>query len=106
MNYILLAMASSGEGGGAGGLGMLLPIVLIFLIMYFLMIRPQQKKHREHQAMLQALKKGDRVITSGGLLATVLNIKEKENIVVLKLAENVKVEAQKSAIAGRIATGE
>jgi preprotein translocase subunit YajC len=85
---------------------MLLPIVLIFLIMYFLMIRPQQKKHREHQQMLEALRKGDRVVTSGGLLATVLNIKEKENIVVLKLSENVKVEIQKGAIAGRIAKGE
>jgi preprotein translocase subunit YajC len=56
--------------------------------------------------MLQELKRGDKVITSGGLLGTVLNIKEKENIVVLKLGENIKVEAQKGAIAGRIATGE
>jgi preprotein translocase subunit YajC len=106
MNHILLAMSSSGQGGGAGGLGMLLPIVLIFVIMYFLMIRPQQKKHREHQAMLGSLKKGDRVITTGGLLGTVLNIKEKENIVVLKLGENIKVEAQKGAIAHVIVKSE
>jgi len=103
LNLIMLASASSGQGGG---LGMLLPIVFIFLIMYFLMIRPQQKKHRQHQLMLQSLKKGDRVVTSGGILATVLNIKEQENIVVLKLAENVKVEIQKGAIAGKIAEGE
>lgn len=100
-----MASGSSGQGG-VSGLGMLLPIVLIFLIMYFLMIRPQQKKQRQHQLMLQSLKKGDRVVTSGGFLATVLNIKEQENIVVLKLAENVKVEIQKGAIAGKIAEGE
>jgi preprotein translocase subunit YajC len=105
VNSIWLAMSSSGQGGG-GGMGMLLPIILIFVIMYFLMIRPQQKKHREHQQMIQALRKGDRVLTSGGLYATVLNIKEKENIVVIKIADNVKVEIQRNSIAGLIAKGE
>jgi len=105
MNPIWLAMSSSGQGGG-GGLGMLLPIILIFVIMYFLMIRPQQKKHREHQQMIQSLRRGDRVITSGGLYATVLNIKEKENVVVVKIAENVKVEIQRNSIAGVIEKGE
>ena len=106
MNSIWLAMSSSGQGGGGGGIGMLLPIILIFVIMYFLMIRPQQKKHRLHQQMIQALRKGDKVITSGGLYATVLNIKEKENMVVVKIAENVKVEIQRSSIAGLIEKGE
>jgi preprotein translocase subunit YajC len=106
VNPIWLAMSSSGQSGGGGGLGMLLPIILIFVIMYFLMIRPQQKKHREHQQMIQSLRKGDKVITSGGLYATVLNIKEKENVVVVKIAENVKVEIQRSSIAGVIEKGE
>jgi preprotein translocase subunit YajC len=106
VNPVWLAMSSSGQSGGGGGLGMLLPIVLIFVIMYFLMIRPQQKKHREHQQMIQSLRKGDKVITSGGLYATVLNIKEKENVVVVKIAENVKVEIQRGSIAGVIEKGE
>ena len=87
-------------------MGMLLPIILIFVIMYFLMIRPQQKKHREHQQMIQSLRRGDKVITSGGLYATVLNIKEKENIVVVKIADNVKVEIQRNSIAGLLERGE
>jgi len=106
VNPFWLAMSSSGQSGGGGGLGMLLPIILIFVIMYFLMIRPQQKKHREHQQMIQSLRKGDKVITSGGLFGTVLNIKEKENVVVVKIAENVKVEIQRSSIAGLIEKGE
>ena len=105
MSPIWLAMSSSGQGGG-GGMGMLLPIILIFVIMYFLMIRPQQKKHREHQQMIQSLRRGDKVITSGGLYATVLNIKEKENIVVVKIADNVKVEIQRNSIAGLLERGE
>jgi preprotein translocase subunit YajC len=104
VNSIWLAMSSSGQGGG--GFGMLLPIILIFVIMYFLMIRPQQKKHKEHQQMIQSLRKGDRVITSGGLYATVLNIKEKDNRVVVKIADNVKVEIQRNSIAGVIEKGE
>lgn len=104
VNSIWLAMSSSGQGGG--GFGMLLPIILIFVIMYFLMIRPQQKKHKEHQQMIQSLRKGDRVVTSGGLYATVLNIKEKDNRVVVKIADNVKVEIQRNSIAGVIEKGE
>lgn len=84
----------------------LLPFILMFVILYLLLIRPQQRKHREHQMMLQSLKKGDRVVTTGGFLATVLNIKEKENLVVLRLAENVKVEIQKGAIAAIIPKAE
>lgn len=98
-------MGSSGGGGGGGALG-LLPFLLMFVILYLLLIRPQQRKHREHQQMLQSLKKGDRVVTTGGFLATVLSIKEKENVVVLRLAENVKVEIQKGAIAAIIPKGE
>jgi preprotein translocase subunit YajC len=80
----------------------LLPFILMFVILYLLLIRPQQKKHRVHQQMLQTLKKGDRVLTTGGLFGTVVGIKEKENVVVLRLAENVKVEVQKGAISAKI----
>jgi preprotein translocase subunit YajC len=102
-----MAMAQPASGGGGGGLLTLLPwLAIMFLIFYVFMIRPQQKKQQAHRQMLTSLKKGDRVITSGGFLATVLNIKEKEKVVVLKLAENTKVEIQMSAIASKISTGE
>lgn len=105
MSDVALAMGSQGGGGGGGALG-LFPFILMFVILYLLLIRPQQKKHREHQQMLETLKKGDRVVTTGGFYATVLNIKEKENIVVLRLTENVKVEIQKGAIAAKIVRNE
>jgi len=91
-------MGSSGRsGGGAGFLG-LLPFILIILIIYFLMIRPQSKKQREHKMMLDNLRKGDRVITAGGIIGIIVGMKEKENTVVLKLGENVKIEILKTSI--------
>jgi preprotein translocase subunit YajC len=84
-----------GEGGSSGLLG-LWPIVLIFVIFYFLLIRPQQKKQKDHQKMLESIKKGDRVVTSGGVYGTVIGVKD--NVVVLKIAEDVKVEFSKAAI--------
>ncbi len=101
MSDVAFAMSSQGGGGGGGVMG-LLPFILMFVILYLLLIRPQQKKHRVHQQMLQTLKKGDRVLTTGGLFGTVVGIKENENIVVLRLAENVKVEVQKGAISAKI----
>jgi preprotein translocase subunit YajC len=84
------------EGGGGSPLSGLWMIALIFVIFYFLLIRPQQKKQKEHQKMLEAITKGDRVVTSGGLYGTVVGVKD--NIVVLRIAEDVKVEFAKSAI--------
>lgn len=72
-------------------------IVLIFVIFYFLLIRPQQKRQKEHQKMLSTIAKGDRVVTSGGMFGVVVGIDDQK--VVLKIAENVKVEFAKSAIA-------
>jgi preprotein translocase subunit YajC len=85
-----------GEGGGGSTLFTLFPILLIFVIFYFLLIRPQQKRQKEHQKMLESIQKGDRVLTTGGLYGNVIGIKE--NIVVLKIAENVKIEVAKSAV--------
>lgn len=87
---------TQGQQGGGGALIGLWPIILIFVIFYFLLIRPQQKRQKEHQRMVESLKKGDRVLTSGGIYGTVVGVKE--NIVVLKIAENVKVEFAKSAV--------
>ena len=77
----------------------ILPIVAIFAVFYFLLIRPQQKQRREREAMIQAVKKGDRVVTTSGLHATVTNLTEQT--IVLRAADGVKLEFDRSAI-GRI----
>jgi len=81
-----------------GALGQFLPLILIFGIMYFLLIRPQQKKVKDHQAMVGALRRGDQVITQGGLIGKVVKVKD-DNEVEVELAENVKVRVVKSTIA-------
>jgi preprotein translocase subunit YajC len=85
-----------GEGGGGSPLSGLWMIALIFVIFYFLLIRPQQKKQKQHQNMLESVKKGDKVVTSGGIYGTVVGVKD--NVVVLRIADDVKVEFAKSAI--------
>ena len=67
------------------------------------MIRPQSKKQKEHRSMLDNLKKGDKVVTAGGIIGTIAGIKEKENSVILKIADNVKMEILKSSIS-KVAT--
>jgi preprotein translocase subunit YajC len=101
MNPVLLMGAPPQQGGGAAGgsgnlLFTLLPFVLIFAIFYFLVIRPQAKRQKETVKMLDSLKQGDRVVTSGGLFGTVAGVKD--NVVVLKVADQVRVEVAKSAI--------
>jgi len=74
--------------------------VLIFLIFYLLIVRPQQKRQREHQRMLTEIKNGDRVVTTGGLIGNVIGSKDEEgvSILVIKIAENTKVEVSRSHI--------
>ena len=79
------------------GIESLIPLVLIFGIMYFLMIRPQQKKIKEHQAMVSALRKGDQVVTQGGLIGKVAKVKE-NNEVEVDLAEGVRVRVVQNTI--------
>ncbi|MFK7876475.1 MAG: preprotein translocase subunit YajC [Paracoccaceae bacterium] len=79
-------------------IGQFIPLILIFAIMYFLLIRPQQKKLKEHQAMVEALRRGDQVVTQGGLIGKVSKVKE-DNEVEVELAEGVKVRVVKSTIA-------
>jgi len=74
------------------------PLILIFAIMWFLLIRPQQKKLKQHQAMVAALRKGDQVVTQGGLIGKVIRVKEGEEIEV-EIAEGVKVRVVKNTIA-------
>ncbi len=83
-----------------GGFLSLLPLILIFIIFYFLLILPQRKKEKEHARMLASLKKGDRVVTSGGILGTVVNIKDKT--IVLKVDDGTRIEFLKSAISHKL----
>ncbi|MES0823961.1 MULTISPECIES: preprotein translocase subunit YajC [Ruegeria] len=82
-----------------GAIAQFLPLILIFAIMYFLLIRPQQKKMKQHQAMVEAVRRGDQVVTQGGLIGKVSKVKEGENEIEVELAENVKVRVVKSTIA-------
>ena len=77
------------------GIGQFIPLILIFVIFYFFLIRPQQKKVKEHKAMVESLKRGDKVVTSGGITGTVERLIDNDKVEVA-IAENVKVEIVKS----------
>ena len=76
---------------------MLMPMILIFVVFYFLIIRPQQKRAKEHKSMIESLKKGDKIITTGGAYGVIEEVKT--NTVIVKIAENVRVKFGKSYIA-------
>jgi preprotein translocase subunit YajC len=95
------AMGAAPQGGGqgqAGGLMGFLPLVLIFVIFYFLLIRPQQKKAKEHKAMLDGLKKGDKIVTSGGIYGLIEEVRPET--VTVKIAENVRIKLGKGYVVG------
>ena len=77
------------------GIGQFIPLILIFVIFYFFLIRPQQKKVKEHKAMVEGLKKGDKIVTSGGITGTISRVIDNDKVEV-EIAENVKVEIVKS----------
>ena len=88
-------------GGGTGGdqpnpIASLLPFVLMFLVLYLLILRPQMKKQRNQQRMIDELEKNDEIVTSGGIHGTILNIKD--DILVVKIADNVKIEVSRAAV--------
>jgi preprotein translocase subunit YajC len=88
--------------GGASAFTSFVPLILIFAIMYFLLIRPQQKKAKEHTNMVKALRRGDQVVTAGGLIGKVVKVKE-SNEVELEIATGVKVRVVQSTI-GQVLT--
>ncbi|WP_135469779.1 preprotein translocase subunit YajC [Crenalkalicoccus roseus] len=92
------AYAQDGVGGGAALIMQLLPLILIFVVFYFLLIRPQQKRQREHREMLKALKRGDKVLTSGGIIAQVTRVKEGVDEVEVEIAPNVRVNVVRQTI--------
>ncbi len=75
----------------SAGIGQFIPLILIFVIFYFFLIRPQQKKVKEHKAMVESLKKGDKVVTSGGITGTISRVIDNEKVEV-EIADNVTVE--------------
>ena len=88
------------------GIGQFIPLILIFVIFYFFLIRPQQKKVKEHKLMVENLKRGDQVITSGGIVGTVERVMENDKVEI-QIAENINVEVIKSTgIQGLVTTSE
>jgi preprotein translocase subunit YajC len=102
MDIAYAAGGFPGGGGPGGGFTAFIPLLLMFGVFYFLLIRPQQKKQRETKDMLKNLKTGDQIVTSGGLYGTIIGFGE-DNRVKVKIAENVKVDIARSGISGKIA---
>jgi preprotein translocase subunit YajC len=94
---------ASGQGGDMNTLLSFLPMVLIFVVFYFLLIRPQQKKAKDQRVMLENLKKGDSVITQGGMYGKIASIQDQ--VVTLEIADKVRVRVARSHIAGIAPTG-
>ena len=96
---MLIAPAYAQTGGAPGGLDLisLMPLLLIFVVFYFLLIRPQQKKMKQHRDMISALKRGDRVLTAGGIIGTVVKIEE-DNTLLVDIAKDVRVRVARNTI--------
>ena len=88
---------ATGSGGFGSTFGSLVPLLLIFLIMYFIIIRPQQKKAKEHKLMVEALKRGDQVLTQGGIIGKVSKIKD-DNEIEVEISANTKVRIVRSTV--------
>lgn len=88
---------TAGDAGTASMLSSLVPFVLIFAIMWFMLIRPQQKKMKEHRAMIESLRRGDQVVTAGGVIGKVVKVKE-DGEVEVEIADGVKVRVVRSTI--------
>ena len=96
--FVTPAYAQAAGGGGDVFTSLVIPMVLIFGIMYFLLIRPQQKKIKEHQAVIDSVRRGDSVITAGGLVGKVTKVKDEAGEVEVEIAAGVKVNVLKNTI--------
>ena len=88
--------------GGGDGFSTLIPLVLIFAVFYFLLIRPQQKRAKMHREMLSAIRRGDRIVTGGGILGKVIKVRDNDELDV-EIAEGVKIRAQRGGVSGVMA---
>jgi len=106
MFNLVYAMGTGGTGGGTGGggLGAFLPLIIIFAIFYFLLIRPQQKKSKQHKQLLADLKKGDKVVSSGGLHGVITGLSD--DVVTVEISPKVRVKITRGSIAGVIRKSE
>ena len=98
MSFFISDAMAQGAGGQPGGFDFtaILPLIIMFGIFYFLLIRPQQKKAKEHKSLVEALKKGDEIITNGGLLAKVTDVGD--NFLTCQVADNVEIKIQSHAV--------
>jgi len=103
MSFFISDAYAQGTEGTAGTLELILPLVLMFGIFYFLLIRPQQKKAKEHKGMVEALGKGDEIITNGGLLAKITEVED--NFLTCQISNNVEVKIQRHAVASVLPKG-
>jgi len=95
--FFAQAQPAAPAPGPAGGIGFFVPFIFIFVIMYFVLFRPQKKRQQQQQRLISSLKTGDQVVTNAGIHGLIANVKE--TTVMLKVADNVKIEMEKSAIA-------
>ena len=101
--FISQALAQeAGNAAGPGALGAFLPIILIFVVFYFLLIRPQQKKMKQHKEMLAAIRRGDRIVTGGGIVGTVSKVID-DNEIQVEIAEGVRVRVHRGLISAVLA---
>ena len=103
LSFILAQASSPAPANPAGGIGFFVPLIFIFIIMYFVMIRPQKRRQDEQKKLISALKTGDRVVTNAGIHGLIANVKE--TTVLLKVADNVKIEIEKSAVTNVLKEG-
>jgi preprotein translocase subunit YajC len=96
---VSLSQAAAPSGGAGGGLMQFVPLVAIFAIFYFLVLRPQSKKAKEHQAMLSELKKGDEVVTQGGIIGKISGMSDSE--LTLQVQEGVRLRVTRASVQGR-----
>jgi preprotein translocase subunit YajC len=94
--FIAQAQSASPTAGGPNPIASFIPLILIFIIMYFLLFRPQMRRQKEQQRVVSTLKTGDRVVTGSGIHGLISNVKD--TTVILKVADNVKIEIEKSAV--------
>jgi len=99
VNFLAYAMGTGGGAGGqGGGFGAFIPLILMFAIFYFLLIRPQQKKAKLHKEMISSLKKGDRIVSSGGLHGVITGLSDET--VTAEIAPKVRVKISRGSVAG------
>jgi len=104
VDQILMMLAqTSGRGGGNAFLS-LLPFLLIIFILYLLILRPQAKRQRQHREMIESLKKGDRIVTAGGIYGTIVGVKARENTLIVKIADNVKIEISRNSVSRKLSS--